>query len=415
MSNVHELAPDMAEPATRRQRTFAAAVLILGMLTSYNGVIPVFSTRICQYFSLSVEQYGTMIGLGGLGKIPALLLVGMMIVRFGVRRIVELSLVGIGGCFVFIGLGASLLSLKCSLALHGLFAGLSGVAIPALLIALFPALKRQMISLQLVVFAAAGIVVPLWANQLLQWSEVGGDRAFASVFFGPYLIVGVIVIAGGVLLGLTKPPPSKGDDAKSRTLRIRELFGYRSLTIVLLVALHASADGTLFSFLPMFMEHHFEKLPLAPAWALAGHSVAYLITRFLLSLLPEGFGQRKILTLAGPIGGFIILAMLWQSHAVSVPLLYTLASLLYAAEFPVLVSEISSRSMGHFGTVLAGGLLVGHIASFALLKGMGRLVDKTGDYRLALSVAACGFIAFGVIAAVTGLGKAPRSQNTAHR
>ena len=63
MSNVHELAPDMAEPATRRQRTFAAAVLILGMLTSYNGVIPVFSTRICQYFSLSVEQYGTMIGL----------------------------------------------------------------------------------------------------------------------------------------------------------------------------------------------------------------------------------------------------------------------------------------------------------------------------------------------------------------
>ena len=65
----------------------------------------------------------------------------------------------------------------------------------------------------------------------------------------------------------------------------------------------------------------------------------------------------------------------------SVPLIYFLASLFYAAEFPVLLSEISSRSMAHFAAVMSG------------------------DFRVALSVAACGFILFGLVAAVAGLGK----------
>ena len=176
------------------------------------------------------------------------------------------------------------------------------------------------------------------------------------------------------------------------------------MAIVLLVTLHASADGTMYEFLPMFMDHHFKELPLAPAWGLVGHNVAYLITR---SLLPEGMGQRAILTLAGPIGGSLLLVMLWQGNALSVPLIYTLASLFYAAEFPVLLSEISSRSMAHFAAVMSGGYLVSNLTSFLLMKGTGRLVDTTGDFRVALSVAACGFILFGLVAALAGLGKRP--------
>ena len=140
-----------------------------------------------------------------------------------------------------------------------------------------------------------------------------------------------------------------------------------------------------------------------------GHNVAYLITRSLLSLLPEGMGQRAILTLAGPIGGSLLLVMLWQGNALTVPLIYTLASLFYAAEFPVLLSEISSRSMAHFASVMSGGYLVSNAVSFLLMKGTGRLADTTGDFRVALSVAACGFILFGLVAAVAGLGKRPRA------
>ena len=67
----------------------AVGVLTLVMLTSYTYVIPVFASRICQVFSLSVEQYGTMIGLGSLSQIASLLLVGLMITHFGVPGCVE--------------------------------------------------------------------------------------------------------------------------------------------------------------------------------------------------------------------------------------------------------------------------------------------------------------------------------------
>ena len=396
---------DTAKITTRPQRMMAVGVLMLVMLTSYTYVIPVFAIRICQLFSLSVEEYGTMIGLGSLSQIASLLLVGLMITRFGGRRISEFSLVGIGSCFALIGFGSNLSSLKVSLAVNGFFSGLVKVAIPGFLISLYPTLKRRIISVQLVTVAIAGIVIPLWANQLLQWSEGDDYSEFSRVFFGPFLIIGCMVIIGGVLLSLGRQLSVEDPQITSAKTFLRELFERRSLTIVLLVALHTSADGTIFQFLPMFMQHHFDELPLAPAWALSGHAIAYVITRVILSLLPEGFGQRAILTLAGPIGGFLILVMLWQGHAFSVPFLYTLASLFYAAEFPVLVSEISSRSIGHFGTILASGLLVSNAATFLFLKGTGRLIDTTSDYRVALSVAACGFIVFGVMATVTRLGK----------
>ena len=403
---------DPAEASSRRRRRLAIAVLLFFNLTSYSGVIDVFSPRLREYFSLTFEQWGTMTGLGSLGQTVSLLLVGLVIARFGVRRITELSLGGVGGCFLLIGQGASLLALKVALGLQGLFSGFSRSSLPAYLVALYPSHKRRMISLQLTCGSVMGIVVPLWANQLLIWSREGGQEALARLFFSPFLVAGCVVLCGWAVLSFSRQPAFQSVQTAGEHLRLRPLLGIRPLAIVLLVTLHASADGTVYSFLPMFMDHHFQELPLAPAWALVGHNVAYLITRTLLSLLPEGMGQRAILTLAGPIGGSLLLVMLWQGNALSVPLIYTLASLFYAAEFPVLLSEISSRSMAHFAAVMSGGYLVSNLTSFLLMKGTGRLVDTTGDFRVALSVAACGFIAFGLVAAVAGLGKSPPSRNT---
>ena len=53
------------------------------------------------------------------------------------------------------------------------------------------------------------------------------------------------------------------------------------------------------------------------------------------------------------------------------------------------------------------------LSIFLLMKGTGRLVDTTGDFRVALSVAACGFILFGLVAALAELGKAPASAKAA--
>ena len=62
--------------------------------------------------------------------------------------------------------------------------------------------------------------------------------------------------------------------------------------------------------------------------------------------------------------------------------------------------------MGHFASDMSsdmsGGYLVSNTNSFLL---MSCLADTTSDFRVALSVAACGFILFGLVANVASLGK----------
>ena len=57
---------------------------------------------------------------------------------------------------------------------------------------------------------------------------------------------------------------------------------------------------------------------------------------------------------------------------------------------------------------MSAGYLASNPVSFLLMKETGRLVDTTGDFRVTLSVAACGFILFGLVAAVAGLASGRR-------
>ena len=433
MTEAPDASTGTAKDASSQRRMLACLLLGLFALSAYDAVFPVFATRIRAYFSINAEQYGTLMGMASIGRIPALLLVGPLIAGVGVRRIAKIALAGIGVSFLIIGIGGKLNALYAGIVVMGLFMALGGVAIPALLIALFPDLKRRIFSIHLVAGAVPGILIPLLAHQMLVWSADKGDRAFAAIFFVPFIIAGAILVVGGALLGMRKQDqvwveldsPSvvikrRGlpnllhamtvlrraiHNLRSTVIEVlRDMLNLRSGVIVLLVALHGAADNTIYQFLPQFMEAHFQRLPLAPAWAVAGHGFAYLMTRSFLSFLPERVGQRTILILAGPIGGLVVIGTLWCEAPVLVPILYTVACLFFAAEYPVLVSEISSRSPGNFGSLFACGLIASEIVTLFLLKGTGRLADRTGDFRVALSFAACGFIAFGIIAALTRLG-----------
>ena len=304
------------DEVSRRRRRLAIAVLIIFNLTSYSGVIGVFSPRLREYFSLTYEQWGTMQGLGSLGQTVSLLLVGLVIARFGVRRITELSLGGVGACFLLIGQGASLLALRVSLFFQGLFSGFSRSSLPAYLVALYPSHKRRMISLQLTCGSVMGIAIPLWANQLLNWSREGGHQELARLFFSPFLVAGCVVLCCWALLSFSRQPAFQSVQTPGERLRLRPLLGIRPLAIVLLVTLHASADGTMYEFLPMFMDHHFKELPassgLWPWWAITWPTS---LPARCSPCFRKALGQRAILTLAGPIGGSLLLVMLWQGNA----------------------------------------------------------------------------------------------------
>lgn len=453
--HLEESGLDLELPLNRRSLT--VVVVVLTMLSGGWSMIPVFAPRIMELYDLTNEQYGTMIGLRGIAAIPGYVVVGPLIVAFGTRRVAEASLFGTGLFFFIWGIVPTLLSLQCCVIGLGFFLSLFSVAIPALLISLFPQRKRGMFAVNLVALALPSMFFPFIADRVVQWSlendspdivvhesaasgpqdselmaesTEGGSKDVEKAFiakrmFVPFAVVGAVLLLGTCFLCVWKrnlPLDSKGslpqgqdksclpDNSSSLISRVQlfvqQLLSVRALLVVVLIALHGSADNTVYMFLPAFMESQFEHLPLATAWAVSAHGLAYVVTRSILSVTPENIGQRAILTLVGPIGGSVVIGMLWFSPALAVPALYFLASLLFAAEFPTLVSELSSRSMGAFGTILATGLLVGEVATFTMLKGTGWLADRTGgDYRIALSVAACGFLAFGCIAMVSGIGR----------
>jgi MFS family permease len=402
----------------------ATVVVGLTMLASCTSMFPVLGPRITELYSITAEQYGEIIGLRSLCRIPSLLVVGPLIALLGARRVAELAMIGIGAAYLILGIGQTLLSLRLCMMIMGLFFGLFSIAIPALLISLFPSRKRGMFSVNLVALAFPSMIYPFVAGHLLKWTA--DKPELQSVIFAPFGVIGGLLAGGAVLLFLWKREPgvdpsdtdvtsNRGESAdsgflaaiKNRMWEIAvQLCSFRSGLIVLLICLHGSADNTTYTFLPMFMEARFEHQAAGwTAWAVSAHGLAYVLTRSVLSVMPEQVGQRAILTLAGPLGGSLVIAMLWYSPPLAIPLLYLLASLMFAAEFPTLASEVSTRSMGGFGTVLATGLLLSEVATFAMQKTTGRLADSTGDYRVALSFAACGFIAFGVIAFVTGIGR----------
>ena len=420
MVNVpQEVIPPPAPGPTDRRR-LAVTVICLNALTAYTSTFPVFGTRIREFFSLSAEQYGSLMGMMSLGRIPALLSVGPLISLFGVRRIAEIGIIGSGASFLLLGIGGSVISFYFGLTALGLCTAVGAVAYPAFLFTLSPDFKRRIFSVMLVSTAAPAVLLPLLAGKLLRWSEAGGDEAFRWVLYVPFLIVGSVLVTGGLFMSLRTYATEESADSEQTgvsqlqtTSRIQlfELLNIRSLSVILLICLHGAADNTVYSFLPMFMENHFDHLPIAPAYAVAGHGLAYVVTRILLSVIPERIAQRAILCLSGPIGGLIVMASIWSGNATYVPLLYTLACFFFAAEYPTLISELSSRSIGNLGTVLAAGFLVSELATFTMMKMTGRLADQTDDYRVALSFAAGGFVAFGVIAFLTGLGR-PRSESS---
>ncbi|MCH2203688.1 MAG: MFS transporter [Fuerstiella sp.] len=407
-------------PGTER-RKLAATLICVSSFTAYTSVFPVFGPRITELFSLSAEEFGSLMGMQSLGRILALLMVGPLISWYGVRRISELGFVGFGVGFLLLGVSSSIIMFQSGLTLLGLFIGVSSVAHPAFLFALYPTSKRRIFSIRLVAVAAPTVLLPLVAGAMLHWSEGGGDETFRLVLGVPFLIVGGALVGGGLLMTLQRNPGQESTESQEQELdqqqlapgrtRLIRLLNTRSILVIVLICLHASADNTVYIFLPMFMKNHFHDLPIEPALAVAGHGLAYLFIRSLLSVLPEGVAQRAILCLSGPIGGLIVMVSIWSGSALYVPVLYTMACFCFAAEFPTLVSELSSRSMTSLGTVLASAYLIAEVAKFGMLKITGRVADQTGDYRVALSFAAAGFIAFGIIAFFTGLG---RPENAEH-
>ena len=122
--------------------------------------------------------------------------------------------------------------------------------------------------------------------------------------------------------------------------------------------------------------------PFLPGVVVAGFSLAYVLARGLLSVLPEQWGRRAMLIVPGVVGSAVLLAgILSRSQAVTA-VCYVVGGFCWSFEFPAILSTLAGSDGRRFGSAL-GLLSVGWgLGTFALVNSMGLLARSLGDESL---------------------------------
>ncbi|MGD9497333.1 MAG: sugar MFS transporter [Armatimonadota bacterium] len=378
--------------------------LALAMVSAYGFVtFPVYAHGAQEHFGITEGRLGLLLSSGAIGSLFSLLLVGPATDRLGSRRMVRACLAGSGLAYLVCGIGRSLLSLQIGLILAGFFGAAMAASLPAFLICQYPAWRRRMVTISLVAIAAPGVIFPLIGQWLLSRVDAG-VLGFAPALHLPFLAAGIVLVGGQFILHLGRVTDEAGEGPPA-DFRLRSILSCSALVIIVCAMLHAGSDNGLYGWLPTFMERRFDSLPIGTGLMLGLYSLAYAIARLFLAALPEGFGQRAFLRLPGPIGGGLIIAVIWLGGPLAIGVVYPLVGLLVALEFPALLAEIRETTPARFSAIYAASIWSGNLLGIANANLIGQIGERTGDLRIGLTLAACGFIGFGVIALVTGMGR----------
>ncbi len=406
MTTANDLSCDEEVPPGARL-VLTALTLLLAMAATYAFVaFPVFAHRTRQHFGLTESYLGFLLSSGAIGSLLSLLLVGPATERLGARRMLQLCLFGTGVAFVVAGIGRSLYVFQAGLVLAGFFGAAKAVSVPTFLICLYPDLRRRMVTVSLISLAIPGISFPVLGQWLL--ARVAEDGLpFAAVLHGPFLVTGIILVVGQFLLGFSgKTVEERAAQAGDRPeFRLRDVLTAPALLIILCATLHAGADNAVYGWLPTFLESEWEVLPIGTGVMLGLYSLAYAVSRMILAALPEGRGQRAFLVAPGPIGGALLIVALWFAGPLAIALIYPLAAFMISVEYPALLAEIRESTPARFSAIYGASIWTTSVMTILNVNLIGQLGQRTGDLRVGLTIAALGFIAFGAIALLTGMGR----------
>ncbi|MFO8082494.1 MAG: MFS transporter [Armatimonadota bacterium] len=405
MSAENDLSCKSVSP--RRSLALSAIALLLASVAVYAFVaFPVYAHDAQQHFDISDARLGFLLSSGAIGSLFSLLLVGPATDRLGPRVMLQCCIAGTGIAFLVAGIGRSLPVFQTGLVLCGFFGAAKAVSLPTFLICLYPDLRRRMVTISLISLAVPGIVLPLLAERLIIMADAGALQ-FTTALHGPFLAGGIVLVAGQFLLSLAGQAGQEDSAAREERpkFRLRSVLTAPALLIILMATLHAGADNAVYGWLPKFLRSEWDTLPIGPGVMLGLYSVAYTLSRLGLAALPEGRGQRAFLVLPGPIGGILLIGAIWLGGPLMVPLAYPIAALFISLEYPTLLAEIRESSPARFSAIYGASIWTTSLLTIFNVNLIGQVGQRTGDLRLGLTIAALGFIAFGVIAYFTGLGR----------
>lgn len=387
-------------PRRQRHYRYAVTVSALAVLATYTGILPVFRAHLQGYLKIGDAQFGLLFSVAPLAGALAVLGGGVLLNRLGAVRLIRFSLWGVAaGMLLLAAAGARWPAMLAGVTLCTLAAGPFAIAMNAYLTRLFPRDRRRILALSLAMGSAGGIALPLLAELLLSLSARWPEITFGLILHGPFLIVGLVLVAAGfayrgrpLAAHPARPAPSPWE---WRQFRLPLPVAW----LVVLLALHTATDCTLGTWMPRFLESRcFSTHPLAPGVVLAGMAAAYLVSRSGLTLLPESWGRRTLLVLPGLLGGgMFVTGVVTRSFGLTVGG-YLLGAFLWSAEYPAMLGATAERGRRHFGTAMALAQVLSGLLTAVLIYGLGQWVAQQGEERMwqGMAVLGGGFLGVGL-------------------
>jgi MFS family permease len=386
-----------------RQRETALALAPL-MLATYPLILPIFRSDLQRYLGVGLETYGLLLSIPFLPASATAFVTGLAVDRYSPRlamRVASLVLAS-GALLLVVPIPSFPLFLAALILARCGMSGLN-VALQSRLTRLYPHDRRRILSLQFAAVGLSWMTWPLLGEWLLSLQDESAAVSFGDVLHWPFAALGAVFL----LVGLRRPAPSRvAEEAPASTTasgRLKPLPSGVGLPLLLaMLILHGSFDNTANIWLPRVLESaSFDSMPIKPGTVASGFALVYVVSRLLITLLPERTGRRVMLMLPGLLGGGIFLAGVLSRSYLGTAAGYVCGAMCWSAEMPTALAEASRQSKERFGTVISIQLLGAGTGAFLVSSGIGLLGERLPDASLwqVLLLPAGGFVLVGLIGA----------------
>ncbi len=398
----------------RRHLFYAMIITLLAIFAGYKGVLPVFRSHLMEYLGIGDARFGFLFSIGSLAGLSSVLFGGQLLDLWGPRRVIRICLIGIGCAMLVVAFcGRHFIGFALATGMNGVFAASLSIAVNAYLARLFPGYQRRIISLNLASSSVGGMMFPIVAEGLLFLSREYPHISFGNVLHTPFVLAGMVMVGASFIY---RPQQSSNGAGRVQALRAGGLpanphhgsrrWHWRDLLLprhmfflAFLIALHGMSDSLLHIWMPRFLESaSFPAQIFSPGLVLSSYSLAYLLSRVTLAMLPDNVGYRTFLVFPGLVGGGLIIAGILSRNFVLTAASYVLGGFFWSFEYPMLVAVMLRNGKQQFGAAMAAAGVISYLLMFTGMNLTGMLLEYMGSGNMwkVMPVLAIGFPLAGV-------------------
>lgn len=371
---------DRPRRAGRRRLLYAAVTIALLTLPQIRGMLSIFRDRLQSHFGISIDQLGLLLSIGAIPGIVGAVLGGRLVDSRGPRVVLRVCLFGAAVGMALASLAGQWVFMMAALAVIALFVYPMHIAAQSYLIRLFPGRRRRALSLNMVALSAGGVAFPLLAEGLLHL-----ERSAASVSFSHVLHLPFALAAGGLAMGAllyrrrkSLADPQAGLSASERAHP--EPLGKGAVLLLAMMVVHGTCDTAIYIWMPRVLGGGgFAEQVFLPGAVMAAYALAYVLSRGILSLLPEHWGARLMMIAPGLVGGGLFLAGVASRSQVWTSVCYVAGAFCWSFEYPTILAALAGGEARRFGSALGANAVAIGLGTFAMVNAMGLIARAVGE------------------------------------